>query len=100
MPLGTEVGLGPDNIVLDGEAAVPPKKGHNPPIFGPCLLWPSSCMYQDTTWYRGSLSLGDIMVDGDPAPRPLKGHSCTPNFRPVSVVAKRLDGLRCDLVRR
>jgi len=28
---------------------------------------------------------------------PLKGHS-TPNFRPMSVVAKRVDGLRCHLV--
>jgi len=30
---------------------------------------------------------------------PPKGHS-HPNFRPMSVVAKRLDGLRCHLVRR
>jgi len=28
---------------------------------------------------------------------PLKGHS-TPSFRPMSVVAKRVDGLRCHLV--
>ena len=30
MPLGTELGLGPDNIVLDGDPAPPPppKKGH------------------------------------------------------------------------
>jgi len=33
-------------------------------------------MYQDTTWYAGiRLSLGDIVLDGDPAPAPLKGHS-------------------------
>ena len=30
MPLGTEVGLGPDNIVLDGDPARPPPKGHSP----------------------------------------------------------------------
>ena len=31
MPLGTEVGLGPDDIVLDGDPAPPPKKVAEPP---------------------------------------------------------------------
>ena len=31
MPLGTEVGLGPDDIVLDGDPAPPPPKGAEPP---------------------------------------------------------------------
>jgi len=30
-----------------------PKKGAEPLIFGPFLLWPNGCMYQNTTWYRG-----------------------------------------------
>ena len=34
MPLGTEVGLDPDHIVLDGDPAFPYEKGHNtPPTF-------------------------------------------------------------------
>jgi len=37
------------------------------------------------------LSPGDFVLDGDPAPPPLKRHS--PHFRPMSVVAKRLGGL-------
>jgi len=37
MPLATEVGLSPSDIVLDGDPAPPPKKGAEPPIFGPCL---------------------------------------------------------------
>jgi len=42
MPLGREVGLGPGDIVLDGDPAIPfPKKGAQPQIFGPCLLWPN-----------------------------------------------------------
>jgi len=45
------------------------------------------------------LSIGDIVLDGDPAPPPLKGHSPF-NFRPMSVVVKRLDGLRFHLVWR
>ena len=40
-----------------------------------------------------------IVLDGEPAPPPQKkgGHSL-PNFRPMSVVAKRVDELRCHLV--
>jgi len=36
------------------------------------------------------LGPGHIMLDGDPAPSPKKGTQ-PPNFRPMSVVAKRLD---------
>ena len=31
----------------------PPKKGAEPPIFGPYLLWPNGWMDQDDTWYGG-----------------------------------------------
>jgi len=40
-PLGTEVDLGADHIVLDGVSA-PAKGAQQPPLFGPCLLWPRS----------------------------------------------------------
>jgi len=49
MKLGMQVGLGPGHIVLDGDPA-PPTKGVEPPIFGPCLLWPNGWMDQDATW--------------------------------------------------
>jgi len=45
------------------------------------------------------LGPGDLVLDGDPAPLPKKGEE-TPNFRPMSIVAKWLDGPRCHLVRR
>jgi len=92
MPLGMEVSLGPDHIVLDGDTAVrpPPKnRGRSPLIFGPYLLWPKGWMDQDATWY------GDR-----PRPRPhcvRRGSSClhglgysssSPTFRPMSM-AKR-----------
>jgi len=35
MPLRTEVGLGPGDIVLDGDPALPRKGAQYPPIFGP-----------------------------------------------------------------
>ena len=55
MPLGTEVGLGPDDILLDGNPAPLPKKGAEPPspIFGACLLWLNGWMDQDGTWLGG-----------------------------------------------
>ena len=37
MPDGTEVGLGPSDIVLDADPA--PRKRPHTPIFSPCLLW-------------------------------------------------------------
>ena len=45
------------------------------------------------------LGLCDMVLDENTPARPLKGHS-PHNFRPMSVVAKRLDGLRCHLVWR
>jgi len=53
MPLGIEVELSPGDFVLDGDPAPPPKKAAEPPIFGPCLLWPSGWMDQDATWFGG-----------------------------------------------
>jgi len=54
MPLGTEVGLGPGQIVLDEDPAPSQKGGGAPsPIFGPCLLRPNGCMDQDATLYEG-----------------------------------------------
>jgi len=128
--------------VLDGDPALPVKKGAEHPVFGPCLLWPNDWIYQDQdgTWRGGGtrsrphcarrgpistpqkggrayvycsqtagwirvplgtevgLSPGDIVLDGDPTSPFLKGHS--PQFSAISVVAKRLDGLRCHLVWR
>ena len=43
------------------------------------------------------LDAGHIVLDGDPAP---SKRGTVPNFRPMSVVAKWLDGLRCHLVCR
>jgi len=46
IPLGMEVGLGPwPHCVRWG-----PPKGHSPPVFGPCLLWPDGWMDEDATW--------------------------------------------------
>jgi len=82
MELGTEVGLGPGHIVLDGEPVSLPQKGDRVPQFSAhfycgkrAVKWLWCCrsivangwMHQDTTWYGG-----DIVLDGDPAPPCLK----------------------------
>jgi len=53
MPLDREVGLGPSDIVLDGDPASHPQKGGTagPPIFGRCLMWLNGWMDQDGTWH-------------------------------------------------
>jgi len=45
------------------------------------------------------LGPGHIVLDGDPAPVPKKGAK-PPNFRPMSIVAKWLDGSRRHLLWR
>jgi len=58
MPLGLEVGLSPEDFVLDGDPAPSPeiqKGGGTPRIFGPFLLWLNGWMDQDGTWHGGRL---------------------------------------------
>ena len=86
MKLGMQVGLGPIHILLDGDPAPPLPKATVPPIFGPYLLRPNGGMDQDVTWYEVGLGLGDFVLDGDTA--------SPPNFRPMFIVAKRLDRSR------
>jgi len=66
--LGTEVGLGPGHILLDGNpAASLPKKGAQPsPNFQPILLWPNGWMHQYATWYGSRPQTRRYFVlDGD-----------------------------------
>ena len=51
MKLGTQVGLSPGHIALDGDT-VPLHKGAQPPMFGPYLLRPNGCMDQHVNWYN------------------------------------------------
>ena len=92
---GMEVGLGPGNIVLDGDPS-PPNKRHSPSNF-----WPMSVVAGWIKMPFGTevcLGPGDIVLDGNPAPPSKRGIAPPPNFRPMSVVAKWLDGSRCHLV--
>jgi len=80
MPLDTEVGLCQGHIVIDGDTAPPPKKGHSsPPILDPCLLWPNGWMDQDATWYGSRPRPWPHCVRWGPS-SPSKGHSGLPLF--------------------
>ena len=75
----------------------PPLKRGQPPIFGPFLLSPNGYMQQHATWYGGRPQPRRLCVRwGTSFPCPKGAQSS--NFRPMSFVAKRLDGLRWHLV--
>jgi len=84
MPLGTEVNLGPGDVMLDGVAA-PPQRG-TAPSFRPMSLWPNGWMDEDATGTEVDLGQGHIVLDGDPAPL-AKGAQQSPSFRLMYIVA-------------
>jgi len=88
MLLRSEVGLSPSDVVLDGDPALPPQTGAEPPIFGPCLLWPNGWMDQNATWYGSRPQLRPHCVRRGLAP-PLaaKGAQQPASFWPISIVA-------------
>jgi len=90
MSLGMEVGQG--TLCSMGTQPLP-KKGAEPPVFGPCVLRPNGCMDQDATWYGGRPGPRQHCVRWEPSSPPQKGVE-PPNCRPMSIVAKRLDGSR------
>ena len=69
MKLGTKVRLGPSHIVLDGDPAPPPPKGHSSPQFTAHI-----CCGQMAAWIKMSLGMelglapGDFVLDGEYAP--------------------------------
>ena len=96
MSLGMELGLGPARRLCVRRGPRPlPKRGRSPQIFGPCLLRPNGWIDEDRPQPRL------LCVTWRPSPSPTKrGRSPLPNFRPISIVAERLDASRCHLVWR
>ena len=89
MLLGTEVGLGPGDIVLDGNPAPPLKRAQQPHHFlahvycGQTAGWIKMPLLTEV-----GLGPGHVVLDGNPAP-PLKRSTAPPHFRPMSIVVKR-----------
>jgi len=99
MKLDMEVGLGPGHIVLDGDPVPSPWKGAQFVYAVSTVFLPPFSAYTLVGLREVGLSPGDFVLYGDPVPSPPKGAE-PPNFRPMSIVGKRLHGSRCRLVRR
>jgi len=83
MPHGMELGLSPEDFVLDGDPPPPQKRGGAslPQILGPCLLWPNGWMDQDDTWHGSKPQPRRLCVRWGPSPPPpKKGQSSLPNL--------------------
>jgi len=82
MPLRMEVGLGPGDIVLDGDPVPSPKKAYSSPQFSAHALWSNSFINQDDTWYRGRPRPRRHRTRwGSSSPPQTKG--IAPHFRPM-----------------
>ena len=86
-----------------GPSSSPPK-GAEPPRFSAHICSGKMAGWIKMPFGQGGrpqvgLSPSDIVLDVNPAPLPQKGTE-PPNFRPIPVVAKWLDGSRCHLVQR
>jgi len=87
MFLGTEVNLGPGDVVLDWVAAPPPHKRGTTPHFSVHVYCGQTDGWMKTPLgTEVDLGPGHIVLDGDPA-LPRKGHSSRLSFRPMSIVA-------------
>ena len=81
MSLGTELGLGQCDFVLDGDPAPPPQKGAEPPKFsahvycGQTVGWMKLVLGMEV-----GLSPGDFVLDGDSVHFPQKERSPLPKF--------------------
>ena len=79
MPLGTEVNLGPGDVVLDGDPASHPLRVHSPQFLS------NVCCGQTTGWMKTPLDTevdlgpGHILLDGVPSLRE-KGTAAPPIF--------------------
>jgi len=101
MKLGTQVGLGPGHIVLDG-TQLPLPTGQSPTQFLAHI-----CCGHMAAWIKMPLGMelglspGDFVLDGDPAlPSPKRGQSPAPQFSAHFCCGQRLHASRCHLLWR
>jgi len=90
--LDMEVGLGPGHIVLDGDPAPLPKKGVEPQFSAHFYCGETAECIKIPLGMKVGLSPGHFVFDGDPATPRKRGTPTPPNFWPLSIVDKPLDG--------
>jgi len=90
---GVVLSLG--HTVLDGDPARPPLKGHSPQFSANVRCGQTDGWTKMPLGMVVGLGSGDFVFDGDQ-----KKAQHPTQFWPKSIVAKRLGGSRCHLVRR
>jgi len=75
MKLGMQVAVSPGHIVLDGDPAPLPKKGHSPQFLAHVYCGQTAGWIKMPLGMEVGLDPGHIVLDGDLAPPPPKGHS-------------------------
>ena len=85
IPLRTEVGLGPGDIVLDGNPPPPQKGAQQPsPTFLPMFI--VAKLLDASRYHLVGLGPGDSVLDGSGPSSPYgKGHSSAPLFSPCQL---------------
>jgi len=106
MPLGMKVGLSQGDFVLDVDpATLLPKKEAEPGGRAPQFSAHVYCG-QTAGWIKMTLGMEvglgpvHIVLGGNTASLTKKGGKAALNFRPIFILAKRLDASRCHLVWR
>ena len=97
MSLGIDVGLSQGDFVLDGDPFLPPQKGGGPKFSAHVYCGQTAGWIKMPLGTKVGIIPGDSVLHGDLNPPPTKGVE-SPNFRRISIVAKRLDASRCLLV--
>jgi len=82
LPLGTEVGLGPGDFVIDGDPAPLPRKGRSPQFSANVYCGQTAGWVKMALVMEVGLGPGHIVLDGDPAPLSQKGAKPPPNSGP------------------
>jgi len=92
-----EVGLSPGDCVRWRLSDPPQKRGGAPQFSAHVYCGQTAAWIKMPLETEVVLGQDDIVLDGDPAPLSKKAAQ-PPYFRPISIVAKRLDVSKCHLV--
>jgi len=80
MKLGTQVGLSPGHIVLDGDPVPPPQRGTAPKFSAHIYCGQMAAWIKMPLDTEVGLDPGDFVLDGDPVPPPQKGTEPPPTI--------------------
>jgi len=100
MKLGMRAGLRPWPHELDGDPPPTPQRDTAPKFLAHICCGEMAGRITMPLGTEAGLGPGNFVLDGDPAPPPQNGAEPPPNFRPIFIVAKRLNGSRWYMARR